>query len=104
MPTSKAFKMIANTAAQPHDPNAPSFITTLPAEIRNAIYEILFKRDEPVLVHNVTAYHAQEPDSAWYNDPEDFSSDMQLFDQIYESDIGAAPEFDSQFQLGFGIL
>lgn len=39
---------ITQSTSQPADPDAPSFLTTLPAEIRNAVYKILFERDDPI--------------------------------------------------------
>ena len=40
---------IPKTKSAAADPSARSFLTTLPPEIRNPIYEYVFKRDEPVL-------------------------------------------------------
>ena len=40
---------IPKTTSGPADPHAPSILTTLPPEIRNRIYEYLFKKDVPVL-------------------------------------------------------
>ena len=37
---------IPETVAGPANPDEPSFVTTLPAEIRLAIYEILFKSEK----------------------------------------------------------
>lgn len=47
---------ISKTISSPRDKLAPSFLTTFPAENRNNIYEILYDRDEPVLLHNKAAY------------------------------------------------
>jgi hypothetical protein len=47
---------IPKTTSGPANPNQPSFLMTLPPEIRNRIYELLFKRDEPVLLHDGEAY------------------------------------------------
>lgn len=49
------------TTSNAADAGAPSFLTTLPPEIRVMVYEILLWRDGPVLVHNVRAYYAQRP-------------------------------------------
>ncbi|KAI4680341.1 uncharacterized protein J4E84_007989 [Alternaria hordeiaustralica] len=43
---------IPKTTSGPADPRAPSILTTLPPEIRNRIYEYIFKRDRPVLLHD----------------------------------------------------
>jgi hypothetical protein len=40
---------IRNNASQSIDPNEPSFLTTLPAELRNEVYKWLFHRDEPII-------------------------------------------------------
>ncbi|KAF3002597.1 hypothetical protein E8E13_008470 [Curvularia kusanoi] len=51
-PNDKAIKPavieITQAMSEPADPDAPSFLTTLPAEIRNAVYEILFRRCKPI--------------------------------------------------------
>ncbi|KAF2246650.1 hypothetical protein BU26DRAFT_567002 [Trematosphaeria pertusa] len=41
---------IPRGTSHPEDPTAPSFLSTLPAEIRNEVYNLLFKRDEPIVV------------------------------------------------------
>lgn len=46
---------IPRTVSIPADANAPSLLTTLPPELRNRIYEILFKSDDPVMVHDIKA-------------------------------------------------
>ncbi|KAF1829353.1 hypothetical protein BDW02DRAFT_169257 [Decorospora gaudefroyi] len=43
---------IPKTTSRPCNPNEASFIETLPAELRNRIYEVLFNRDQPVRFHN----------------------------------------------------
>jgi hypothetical protein len=50
---------IPKTVSSPADPAAPSFLSTLPPEIRNRIYEVLFKRDGEVLLHDAKAYRQQ---------------------------------------------
>jgi hypothetical protein len=92
------------TASSPADPNAPSFFTSLPPEMRNAIYEVLFKHDEPVLVHNANAYHAQEPYRDDYTDMEVYMTEVTLFDQISEAEIGADAEFHHGFREALPLL
>jgi hypothetical protein len=41
---------IINGRSSPTNPDAPSFLTSLPPEIRNRIYELLFIHDEPLEV------------------------------------------------------
>jgi hypothetical protein len=48
---------IPKTVSSPADPDEPSLLTTLPPEIRNIVYEYLFQRDEPILIHNTDAFH-----------------------------------------------
>jgi len=43
---------IPKTTSGAADPGAPSILTTLPPEIRNRIYEYLFKRDGPILLND----------------------------------------------------
>ncbi|KAI4644652.1 uncharacterized protein J4E79_011089 [Alternaria viburni] len=47
---------IPKTTSGPADPHASSILTTLPPEIRNRIYEYLFKRDRPVIVDDGQAH------------------------------------------------
>lgn len=70
------------------------------------IYEILFKRGEPVLFHNPDAYHAIEPQRENYSsDGEDyFHEDIDEFESLYESEIDADHEFVHDFYLGLSLL
>jgi hypothetical protein len=56
---------ITQSTSQPADPDTPSFLTTLPAEIRNAVYAILFKRDKPIEILD-KAYQREYP--SWIDD------------------------------------
>ncbi|KAI4920975.1 hypothetical protein J4E85_009090 [Alternaria conjuncta] len=47
---------IPKTTSGPADPRAPSILTTLPPEIRNRIYEYLFKRDGPIVLDEGQAH------------------------------------------------
>ncbi|KAH8723202.1 hypothetical protein GQ44DRAFT_728881 [Phaeosphaeriaceae sp. PMI808] len=47
---------IPKTRSLPADQNKQSFLTGLLPEIRVLVYEVLFKRDDPVLVYNAEAY------------------------------------------------
>jgi hypothetical protein len=40
---------IRRTHSEPINPGQPSFLTTLPAELRNEVYKWLFHRDEPII-------------------------------------------------------
>lgn len=41
---------IERSMSRPLESNAPSFLTTFPAEVRNALYQSLFERDPVVLM------------------------------------------------------
>ena len=41
--------------------SAPLFLVTLPPEMQNALYEILFKRDRPVLIRNKYPFDVEGP-------------------------------------------
>jgi hypothetical protein len=45
-------KPIPKTVSRPINPDEPSFLTSLPPEGRNRIYDVLFKREEPVLLYS----------------------------------------------------
>ncbi|KAI4920847.1 hypothetical protein J4E85_008962 [Alternaria conjuncta] len=55
--------------SHPANPSKPSFLE-LPAEIRNAVYELLFKNDGPVFLHNADAFLPRAPDLDDYDDVE----------------------------------
>jgi hypothetical protein len=54
MAENTAQALIIKGRSSPTNPDAPSFLTTLPPEIRNWIYELLFIHDDPL---RVTAVH-----------------------------------------------
>ncbi|CAN9315448.1 unnamed protein product [Alternaria sp. RS040] len=74
---------IPKQVSSPADPKEPSFLN-LPAEIRNRIYEFLFTRDEPVLLHNAKAYHAVPPKDS--HDP-NWRDLIAAFDDAYDNEI-----------------
>jgi hypothetical protein len=94
---------IPKKMSRPADPSKHSFLDR-PGEIRNRIYGILFKRDEPVLLHNAKAYHAVEPKRRSYQSDENFHSRLSEFDSHYELEIGRDHEFVHDFHLGLSIL
>ncbi|KAI4610709.1 hypothetical protein J4E83_008323 [Alternaria metachromatica] len=49
---------IPKTKSAAADPSARSFLTTIPPEIRNRIYECLFKRDGPVILDDGQVHRA----------------------------------------------
>ena len=66
---------ITQSTSQPTDPDAPSFLTTLPAEIRNAIYKILFKRDRPIEILHQMFRDLPCNDVDWYSEEEEAELD-----------------------------
>jgi hypothetical protein len=95
---------IPKTDSKPAEPNSPSFLTTLPPELRNRIYEVLFRRNEPVLVHNASVYHAREPDRNAYTQFDDYCTAVEDFDEIYDVETGGDSEFRHDFHLGLLLL
>jgi hypothetical protein len=55
--------VIPKTTSQPARSDLPSSLTTLPPEVRNSIYEVLFRRKTPVLVPNTDVHLPQH--SKW---------------------------------------
>ncbi|KAL6708820.1 hypothetical protein ACN47E_002227 [Coniothyrium glycines] len=94
---------IVNGPSHPIDPEAPSFLTTLPPEVRNIVYKILFHRGD-VLIHNTGAYHAEEPSRADYAEEEEFHWRMSRYYDHVENEIGADCEFNHKFHLGLPLL
>jgi hypothetical protein len=95
----ECFIQIPKTASNPIDPGVPSFLTILPAEIRNSVYEILFKRDEPVLLHNTEAYHEKCPQEFHMT-----AYEFKYFHETFESEIGQDEEFRHNLQEGLSLL
>jgi hypothetical protein len=50
----------------------PLFFLELPAEMRNMVYELLFKQESLILLHNVDAFFPKEIDSKDYHKPCEF--------------------------------
>jgi hypothetical protein len=91
------FIQIPKTMSSPKDPGAPSFLTTLRPEIRNAVYAMLFRHDAPVLLHNWEAYYPKPltPQPGRPIDPESW----RYFDECVEKAIGGHSEFTHDFQI-----
>ncbi|KAF1349450.1 hypothetical protein EJ07DRAFT_139832, partial [Lizonia empirigonia] len=77
---------IPKTMSHPADTRAHSFLTTFPPKIRNTVYEVLFRRYEPVLLHDFKAYYPMRPlrfddgDHLDYNPAsEDDMAEIQIF-------------------------
>lgn len=85
---------IPKRVSSPADPNEPSFLN-LPAEIRNRIYELLFTRDEPVLLHNAKAYHAIPPQAPHHPYRNELTA---AFDDEYENEIDQGQLFVHDFR------
>jgi hypothetical protein len=89
---------IPKRMSSPANPSKPWFLDR-PAEIRNAIYEFLFKREDPVLHHNAKAYHIEPPHDK-YKQYHDYNlSELEGFDDEYEKEIGQDQFFIHGFQL-----
>lgn len=103
---------IPKAASVPLDAQLPSFLT-LPSEIRNQIYELLFLRDGPVYVHSLRAYHAGKPTESEldeYSMNETFRQD-QDYDARLDAGIPRVPEdrddlklFDHGLWRSLGLL
>ncbi|KAH6642901.1 hypothetical protein C7974DRAFT_351893 [Boeremia exigua] len=91
-------KKIPKTTSSPADPNEPSFLTTLPPEVRNAIYEALFKRDDPVLLHDADACYPRYPDPASYMADDDHMEQLEFYDEEIDENL----ESDHEFNHGLG--
>jgi hypothetical protein len=89
--------------SRPADPSEPSFLDR-PGEIRNLIYDQVFKRDKPILLHNSDAYHAVEPKRSNYDTDEVFNDAIARFDTDFESRIGADDEFAHDLHFGLPLL
>ena len=92
------------TASSPANPGKASFLTILPAEMRNLIYELLFKKDEPVLLHNSKAFHPKEPTQLEWPHAEDYSRHKKDYFESYERDAGLDEEFSHNFCNGINLL
>jgi hypothetical protein len=105
------------------DPAEPLFLT-LPPEIRNMVYELLFKRDEPVRLHDTDEFFAEEPNpedyrngsecGCWYCPDEvrakscRYYHDLESWEKTAEDDkenaLAAEEDFRYDFSDGLGLL
>jgi len=51
----RKFIEIPRVNSKPADPSQKSILTTFPGELRNIIYDFLFKRDKPILIYDAKA-------------------------------------------------
>ncbi|KAF2820401.1 hypothetical protein CC86DRAFT_374560 [Ophiobolus disseminans] len=90
---------IPKTMSSPADPDGPSFLTNLPPEMRNAVYEILFKRDGTVLIHNADIYYANSPNRSTFERGEKYRAErLDRFDELFDENTGGAVEFAHCFE------
>jgi hypothetical protein len=90
---------IPKTTSGPARPDEPSFLTTLPSEIRNRIYEFLFERDEPVLLHDEKAYWKHLLEEV----PQDNTGPSDIFDNDANAEIDIEKHIkDNEFKHCFG--
>jgi hypothetical protein len=102
---------IAHAASTPPWPGAPSFLD-LPAEIRNAVYELLFKRGRRVYMPNIHAYHTKMPRPDYYPDDSEydyeFEEDYEDTTHFYIKDRGTrlqlGNDWDSSSEVYQGVL
>ncbi|KAI4923732.1 uncharacterized protein J4E92_007706 [Alternaria infectoria] len=80
--------------SSPTNPSAISFLTKFPPEIRNCVYELLFKREDPVLLHNADVYHASHP----------FRGALEDYYSEYEDGVGKDEAFRHDFHEGLALL
>jgi hypothetical protein len=85
------------------DPDAPSLLTTLSVDIRLLIFEVLFRRHGPFLLHNADFYHAHEPDANEYR-WEEIGAANKEYDDLYLSEIGHDSEFAHAYDMGIAVL
>ncbi|KAJ8113272.1 hypothetical protein OPT61_g4569 [Boeremia exigua] len=86
---------IPETVAGPANPSEPSFVTTLPAEIRLAIYEILFKSEKMIMLHNVDAYFPIYPGNQRLDDDTTPSTRNTTYDDNVAECLQNARHFTS---------
>ncbi|KAF3040576.1 hypothetical protein E8E11_003610 [Didymella keratinophila] len=89
---------ISKTMSSPAISGIPSFLTTLPAEVRNCVYEVLFERKKHVLLHNADAYNPRHSDQADYEDNDQFREALRTYDE----DLDRNMLRDEDFKHGFG--
>ncbi|KAH7086312.1 hypothetical protein FB567DRAFT_603224 [Paraphoma chrysanthemicola] len=88
---------IPYTQSRPVELSLPSFLTTLPPELRNRIYELLFKRNEPVLLHNAKAYHPKPPLRSACDSDEEYQLALEDCDRLIKKFDGADNHFIHNF-------
>lgn len=92
---------IPKTLSSPAIAGKPSFLTTLPAEVRNCVYEVLFKRSQHILLHNADAYNPQHPGWVRCGNDERFREALLIHDEDLERN--RLQEDDFKHDLGGGL-
>ncbi|KAI8933698.1 hypothetical protein NX059_009416 [Plenodomus lindquistii] len=96
--------MIRKTASVPVDPDEPSFLKTLPAETRNAIYRALFERDDPILLHQPAALLSKEPKRLDYTNAQDYHQAMDEYIGFCDKMFRDGQDFRHTLHEGLGVL
>ncbi|KAF9692003.1 hypothetical protein EKO04_010137 [Ascochyta lentis] len=95
---------IPKTTSSPADASAPSFLTTIPPEVRNAIYAVLFKRDKPVLLHNAKAYLPKRPKRSDHTNDVTYPRCLEWYNEVFEQLLENGREFKLGFGCGLSVL
>jgi hypothetical protein len=74
----------------------PSLLNTFPPEIRNAIYRLLFKRKDPVLIRN--REHVVSKASELRGDRTNVARQLREYRALCDAESKADAEFDHGFQ------
>jgi hypothetical protein len=90
---------IRKGTSQPQDTNEPSFLTTLPPEIRNAIYECLYLHTGPVNI--VDAHEYTKPSTAVQDDDDDHFDNHDADDDGYGNLDERVKAHDSHIPVSF---
>lgn len=93
------------TTSQPAHSDLPSLLTTLPPEVRNSIYEVLFGRDEHIMIHNADTYLPRHPERQPLKVVESrFRDTIRAYDKAIEEYVPQNQEFKHGLGVGLSLL
>lgn len=95
---------IPMTMSSPAFPGIPSFLTSLPAKVRNCLYEVLFEREKHVLLHNADAFNPGHSNQADYEDEYQFREALHTYDEYVEDNMLRDEAFKHRFCNGLALL
>lgn len=83
----------------------PSLLTSVPADLRNMIYEILFVgNNNQLLLHNTKVLHSRLSRTDDHDSESEYITDLEEFNECTQAKVGTSTEFAQDMHLGLPLL